>query len=93
MRVLMAGRARRHGRFPGPSGCPRRPDCAIFGLHSGRGPARFLAAARARVASCGYVHEVVISHGADVIARHPRSYESHDESIRRTDMFRPQKLR
>ena len=23
----------------------------------------------------GYVHEVVISHGADVIARHPRSYE------------------
>ena len=26
----------------------------------------------------GYVHEVVISHGADVIARHPRSYEHED---------------
>jgi len=26
----------------------------------------------------GYVHEVVISHGAEVIARHPRSYEHED---------------
>jgi transposase len=26
----------------------------------------------------GYVHEVVISHGAEVIARHPRSYERED---------------
>ncbi|MBF0250114.1 MAG: hypothetical protein HQL35_05715 [Alphaproteobacteria bacterium] len=26
----------------------------------------------------GYVHEVVISHGAEVIARHRRSYESED---------------
>ena len=26
----------------------------------------------------GYVHEVVISHGAGVIARHPRSYEHED---------------
>jgi len=26
----------------------------------------------------GYVHEVVISHGTDVIARHPRSYEHED---------------
>ena len=26
----------------------------------------------------GYVHEVVITHGADVIARHPRSYEHED---------------
>jgi hypothetical protein len=27
---------------------------------------------------CGYVHDVVISCGAEVIARHPRSYERHD---------------
>ena len=27
---------------------------------------------------CGYVHEVVISCGAEVIARHPRSYERED---------------
>jgi hypothetical protein len=26
----------------------------------------------------GYVHDVVISCGAEVIARHPRSYERHD---------------
>jgi hypothetical protein len=27
---------------------------------------------------CGYVHDVVISCGAEVTARHPRSYERHD---------------
>jgi hypothetical protein len=27
---------------------------------------------------CGYVHEVMISCGAEVIARHPRSYERED---------------
>jgi len=30
----------------------------------------------------GYVHDVVISCGAEVIARHPRSYERHDLHIR-----------
>ena len=26
----------------------------------------------------GYVHEVVIAHGADIIARHPRSWDKED---------------
>jgi transposase len=57
--------------------CPRRPTT----------PARRSRAGSARNCWCaiaapttirGYVHEVVISCGAEVIARHPRSYERED---------------
>ena len=60
--------------------CEGGHDCLLAGV-STLSAQRLLGADDLRSSRCavrGYVHEVVISCGAEVIARHPRSYERED---------------